>query len=1184
MSNTIGDINLQLLLDTTAFGEGIKNALNILANFHSQTKNLLNMSAMKFDTSGIDKLISENEKLQTGLRKTASEEQVVAATSVKVNATLSESGKRTFEFSNSLQNLGLKFEGLKALYTVLLTPIKEYIAEANAAEIANAKLSNGLKNVGEGTKSFESLSAQAEQLKSLTPFDDEEIKNAQAMLTTFMKSSEEISILTPRILDLAAAYMKAGDSSMDLQQIAVMVGKVNEETIGQLRRVGVAFTKEQEEKLKSLKGTEQAIYLSGILDQNFKGMAETIGQTSAGQMKIFNNELGELKKSLGFIAKDVISYMLPTLRSIVDFFKTAPPYVQTSAIMVTLLGTAFYFLNGAISPTVKTFAILSALMFALPPTFRALTSGVMILVGAIWAYNVAMTASATATTIASGGLNIAIGLIAAGVAGIASFMFDLGESSTQLETKLNASATSVSSYASKLNNLNLVKTLSASSTKLTAEQEENYKTALSSLSQEFPQLISGIDGKTNSLNVNAQALDLVIAKQRELASIELFKKLGEDADEIKKSSDSLNKLEGDLLKATRQRDYFQKQSDDYAIGLAKATSATDKNAELIAHLGEKYAEAETELNKWSAEVKVAESNNMGLLNSVTGVIGKYMQFGEIDTLLSKLISTTGSNSAAVVLLGRSLGNMGADGFAAIFGINSGLLKHTDVFKAFAAAWQVFTQAVQSGDMAAVKSAYDKMIETLNAVKVENAKLNDKQKAPTAPKNMGSYKSKDTTPDIAKEESEVDKLIKSWERLIEIYYMADNVKKSLDEKGKNEVDILEEVNKEIDTRGKYEKSDIEKFGKFKEKIEVDVEIQMNFTPPKNRDKFIEKYIKALKDKKDEQLERRGSKSVTPWSEAEAYDKALEAYEKMYGRDLKIPDYEFLITKTKEELDALQKTGKEYDRQATFQEKIYNYQQKINDLKQQSADFDRETHKMEIEQIINTWQKKQQLINFDYSSKKNPLGKDLEEGKITERQHKKRVDALDKEKSLALTNLQKEAAKEVFNSFQSSVSAVQSIANTLGLGADSFVSKFLGGLQSGISLVSSIISLISSIGSMASGIPFMGGGGGLLSLLGFASGGEVPGSGNSDSVPAMLTPGEFVINKLRASQLGSNFLGWLNGGNVSPALAGAYASGGYVSPAAAQATQVIITPRVLGVEGETLKIAYDKTTKRINRWKV
>ena len=30
-------------------------------------------------------------------------------------------------------------------------------------------------------------------------------------------------------------------------------------------------------------GTEQAIYLSSILDQNFKGMAETIGNTAAGK-------------------------------------------------------------------------------------------------------------------------------------------------------------------------------------------------------------------------------------------------------------------------------------------------------------------------------------------------------------------------------------------------------------------------------------------------------------------------------------------------------------------------------------------------------------------------------------------------------------------------------------------------------------------------------------------------------------------------------------------------------------------------------------------------------------------------------------------------------------------------------------------------------------------------------------
>jgi TP901 family phage tail tape measure protein len=47
--------------------------------------------------------------------------------------------------------------------------------------------------------------------------------------------------------------------------------------------------------------------------------------------------------------------------------------------------------------------------------------------------------------------------------------------------------------------------------------------------------------------------------------------------------------------------------------------------------------------------------------------------------------------------------------------------------------------------------------------------------------------------------------------------------------------------------------------------------------------------------------------------------------------------------------------------------------------------------------------------------------------------------------------------------------------------------------------------------------------------FASGGRVPGSGNQDSVPALLTPGEFVVNKGAAAGNGS-FLKALNNGSV------------------------------------------------------
>jgi hypothetical protein len=63
----------------------------------------------------------------------------------------------------------------------------------------------------------------------------------------------------------------------------------------------------------------------------------------------------------------------------------------------------------------------------------------------------------------------------------------------------------------------------------------------------------------------------------------------------------------------------------------------------------------------------------------------------------------------------------------------------------------------------------------------------------------------------------------------------------------------------------------------------------------------------------------------------------------------------------------------------------------------------------------------------------------------------------------------------------------------------------------------------------------------SRFGFATGGKVNGgSGTKDDVPAMLTGGEYVINKKAVKSLGTKFLDALNNGGI-----GMYSSGGYVS---------------------------------------
>jgi hypothetical protein len=85
----------------------------------------------------------------------------------------------------------------------------------------------------------------------------------------------------------------------------------------------------------------------------------------------------------------------------------------------------------------------------------------------------------------------------------------------------------------------------------------------------------------------------------------------------------------------------------------------------------------------------------------------------------------------------------------------------------------------------------------------------------------------------------------------------------------------------------------------------------------------------------------------------------------------------------------------------------------------------------------------------------------------------------------------------------------------------------------------------------------------------SGGKVPGSGNQDTVPAMLTPGEFVIRKAVAEQPGmKKALTALNaGGSIDPAIFG-YAGGGTVRSAAevqAFAQQQVGKPYVFPLSG-------------------
>ena len=68
------------------------------------------------------------------------------------------------------------------------------------------------------------------------------------------------------------------------------------------------------------------------------------------------------------------------------------------------------------------------------------------------------------------------------------------------------------------------------------------------------------------------------------------------------------------------------------------------------------------------------------------------------------------------------------------------------------------------------------------------------------------------------------------------------------------------------------------------------------------------------------------------------------------------------------------------------------------------------------------------------------------------------------------------------------------------------------------------------------------------FGFTKGGKVPGSGNRDTVPAMLTPGEVVMSKPAVDKIGAGNLLAMNaagGGTNKPTVRGGYNKGGVVT---------------------------------------
>jgi hypothetical protein len=186
--------------------------------------------------------------------------------------------------SNAITNVTrLGIVGAAAIAGAVGIGIRSLADLARTQEQTNAVIASTGGKAGQTTAEIRAL---AESLENLSTVDDKVIQDGANMLLTFTNIGEDVfPQATKAALNMATAMAGGNVEQVDLKASAIQLGKaLNDPTKGMtaLRKVGVAFTKDQEKQIKALQASGDILGAQKIilaeLNVEFGNAAEAAGK------------------------------------------------------------------------------------------------------------------------------------------------------------------------------------------------------------------------------------------------------------------------------------------------------------------------------------------------------------------------------------------------------------------------------------------------------------------------------------------------------------------------------------------------------------------------------------------------------------------------------------------------------------------------------------------------------------------------------------------------------------------------------------------------------------------------------------------------------------------------------------------------------------------------------------------
>lgn len=255
-----------------------------------------------------------------------------------------DAGKGAEEVSDAWS----RTEGLirKALAVFLVAAVKGQIQKAleEFSNQYNAEVQLGvvMKNAGMDQKTFDAIRDRASELESKTTFGGDTFVAGAAELGTYLKDPKALSAAMGTLANYAAGM---GGPSVDQSQMveyATQLGKALDGTYDGLKKKGFELSEAQQKIIETGTDMEKVAVINDVINQSWKGLAESYANTPTGKIEQFKNKIGQLYEAAGQKLVGGVMRLLTAVTNLLDTIQNTGALDGVCVVLNVIMGLLGY--------------------------------------------------------------------------------------------------------------------------------------------------------------------------------------------------------------------------------------------------------------------------------------------------------------------------------------------------------------------------------------------------------------------------------------------------------------------------------------------------------------------------------------------------------------------------------------------------------------------------------------------------------------------------------------------------------------------------------------------------------------------------------------------------------------------------------------------------------------------------